>query len=68
MANLGKYRFESDETRQKWLKAYGYKTPYSLLVNVFISEDNHEEKPYMVECIVENQTVYSSGKEINVHL
>ena len=66
MANLGVYRFESDERRQKWLKAYGYKTNKSYLVNVFISEDEHKQNPFIVECIVEHQTIYSAGREINI--
>lgn len=68
MANLGVYRFESDDRRQKWLKAYGYKTSMSYLVNVFLSEDNHEEKPFIVECIVEHQTIYSGSREIDINI
>lgn len=68
MANLGKYRFESDDRRQKWLKAYGYKTSMSYLVNVFLSEDNHEEKPFIVQCIVENQMINSGSREIDINI
>lgn len=66
MANLGVYRFESDEKRDKWLKSYGYKTNKSYLVNVFLSEDAHKQKPFIVQCIVENQMINSGSREIDI--
>ena len=68
MANLGVYRFESDERRQKWLKAYGYKTNKSYLVNVFLSADNHEQKPFIVQCVLETQMINSGSREIDINI
>ena len=51
MANLGKYRFYTEEDRELFLKKTGG------LINVFLGKDDNE-KPYYIECTDDYNRTY----------
>ena len=64
MANLDRFRFETETDRNTFLSRHGYKTSKSCLVNVNISEDNNAEKPYIVDCIRENVFIITKNDKL----
>lgn len=54
MANLDRYIFKTESKMIRFLKAHGFNTPFSRLVNVFFEfGENDEDEPYIVNCLID---------------